>query len=314
MRPRRPLLTLASTLAAVLSVSACGSQAADPRTDPTSPTPTATMETGPSNGTTTEAPETIDDLIEGFGGDSPDAEPGLGEVSGVPVYYLVESSEGPRLVREFRTVPEHGDPITTAVHAMMAVPPQDPDYWSAWVAPDDMSVTRQEDRITIDVPSSVFGHGVGAAEEEISYAQLVYTATAAAAWIGEPVSEVVLLENGAPGDGWGHVGVGDPWTRSPALDVVNHVWLLSPTEGESVPAGPVTFRGYGASFEANFVWYLTGEGVELSEPTTGTNGIGFGDFEFTVDLAPGTYTVTVGNSHGKDDSHTHTDSKSFVVR
>lgn len=319
-RPPIRTMALALTAAVALALTACGSTAQRPGSTGPDTSPTTSLSTqGPGTAAATEdstpgQPDAPGSETEAPAADPVDAGASTGEVADVPVYYLVESPDGPRLAREFRTVPDQGDLITSAVMAMMSVPPKDPDYWTNWIASDEVTVSRTGETVTVDVPRSVFGTGIGAAYEGFSYQQLVYTVTAAAAMAGTPATHVVLLENGGPGEGWGHIGVGDAWTRGAQHDVLNQVWLLSPAEGQVVPAGAVTFRGYGTSFEANFVWRITGAGVDLTEPTTGSNGMGFGEFEFTVDLVPGTYSVTVENSSGADDFAPHTDSKTFVVR
>lgn len=326
-RPPRRTLALAATATAALVLAACGTTETDPAAgDPTGPQTTAAETTESPDAT--DSPEPTEPAEEATGagedathtpdatepadGGSADDEAGAGEVSGVPVYYVVESPDGPRLVREFRTVPDEGDLVTSAVLAMLSVEPNDPDYLSAWAPSDDVTVTRDGDTITVDVPASVFSDGVGAAYEAAAYQQLVYTATAAAAMAGEPATTVVLLEDGGSGDGWGHVGTGEPMTRAPQIDVLNHTWILSPAEGERVAAGEVTIRGYGASFEGNFVVHVDGPGVDVMEPTTG-DGMGFGEWEYRLDLEPGEYTVYVENSSGMDDFVPHTDSKTFVV-
>lgn len=312
---RRPARILALTAALTLALSACGADSQAPADSPTATT--TVQEPGPSTPAATETPSepthTPPAEPEEPTGASPDDEAGAGEVSGVPVYYVVETPDGPRLVREFRTVPDEGDLVTSAVMAMMSVAPKDPDYWSSWRAPASLEVTRAGDRVTVDVPSTVFAGGAGASYEVAGYQQLVHTVTAAAAVDGNPVTEVVLLQDGARGDGWGHVGVGDVWTRAPQAEILSFVWVLSPAEGETVPAGEVTINGYGASFEGNFIVRVTGNGVDVMEPTTGT-GMGFGEFSYSLELAPGQYTVSVENTSGKDDFEPTVDTKTFTVR
>ena len=325
---RRALRSLALTSITAVVLAGCGADNADPSADPTtSPQVTVTETTEPVGTTDPAEPSEptgeatggeddathTQDATEPAGGGSADDEASEGEISGVPVYYLVESPDGPRLVREFRTVPDEGDLVTSAVMAMMSVPPNDPDYSSVWQTPSSVTLTREGDTITVDVPASVFSRGVGAAYEAASYQQLIYTVTAAAAVDGNPASSVILLTDGGPSDGWGHIGTGDAWTRAAQIETLNHTWILAPAEGEIVPAGHVTIRGYGASFEGNFVVRVNGPGVDVTEPTTGM-GMGFGEWEYSIDLEPGEYTVSAQNSSGKDDFTPHTDSKTFTVK
>lgn len=296
--------TLALTTTAALALAACGSGDDDPAAVPTSPEITATGE-GEDATHTDAATEPAD-------GGSADPQAAAGEVDGVPVYYVVESPDGPRLVREYRTVPDRGDLVTSALMAMMSLLPNDPDYSTPWVAPESVTVERQGDLLRVDVPAVAFSQGIGSELSARAIDQLVYTATAAAAVEGDPVEQVEIVKDGQQGEVWGHLTVGEALTRSPQIDVLNHTWILSPTEGESVPAGEVTIRGYGASFEGNFVVHVDGPGVDVMEPTTGT-GIGFGEWEYSLELEPGEYTVHVENSSGQDDFQPHTDSKTFTV-
>ncbi|MDO5502884.1 MAG: Gmad2 immunoglobulin-like domain-containing protein [Actinomycetia bacterium] len=338
-RNHRPARTLALAAALSLALAACGSAEPDPAapggtetvTDTVTGEPTGTgtaTETDTDTGTEQPTEEPTEETGEETGGgeadgqepeaESPDEAAGEGEIAGMPVYYLGESPDGPRLFREFRTVPDVGDPVASAVSAMMSLPPHDADYVTPWVDAGEVSVQRDGDVLTVDVPAEAFGGSVGSQHSEVAIQQLVYTATAAASVAGEPASQVVVLIDGEPGDAWGHVMVGELMERAPQTDVLNWTWITSPAQGGTMDAGEVTISGYGASFEGNFVITVTGEtdsgtSVEVSEPTTSTNGMGFGTWEFTVDLEPGEYTVRAENSSGRDDFEPDTDTKAFTV-
>lgn len=305
-RPTRAL-AFAGCLALAVALAGCGS---DEPAEPGTATPT----TAPTGTVTPTA-----DVTTPADGEEPtvpvDDDAAAGELSGVPVYYVGDSGGSFRLFREFRTVADLGDPVESAVMAMMSVPPMDPDYSTPWVAPDELEVERAGSSITVDVSADAFSGSVGSELSALALQQLVYTATAASTLDGPAATTVTILMDGAASDAWGHVRVGDPLTRAPQAAVLSHVWILSPAEGDELSAEKVTVSGYGASFEANFVWRVEGPSGPLEGFTLSDNGMGFGEFAFSVDLEPGTYTVTVESTSGLGEGFVpHTDSKTFTVR
>ena len=106
----------------------------------------------------------MDDATTPADGEEPTVSPTdapAGEISGVPVYYVGDSGGSFRLFREWRTVPDLGDPVESAVMAMMSVAPMDPDYSTPWVAPDELEVEREGSAITVDVSADAFTGSVG---------------------------------------------------------------------------------------------------------------------------------------------------------
>lgn len=310
MTRHRPIRTTAATgcLALAVALTGCGSdEPVDPGTGMDTETTVPTGTVTPTGDATTPAD-----------GEEPtvpaDDDADAGEISGVPVYYVGDSAGSFRLYREWRTVPDLGDPVESAVMAMMATPPLDPDYSTPWMAPDELEVEREGSSITVDVSADAFSGSVGSELSALALQQLVYTATAASTLDGPAATTVTILMDGAAADAWGHVRVGEPLTRAPQAEVLSHVWILSPAEGQEVDAGEVTISGYGASFEANFVWRVEGPSGTEEGYTLSDNGMGFGELDFTVDLEPGTYTVTVENTSGMEEFVPHTDSKTFTVR
>lgn len=304
---RRTALAGCAAVVLALGVSGCGSDEPVEPTTPTGTTPTAT-ETGTAAPTTTP-----DDGVEPTPTATDDA--GGGEVSGIPVYYIGESGGSFRLYREWRTVPDEGDPVESALAAMMAIPPLDPDYMSPWVEPDELEVEREGSNITVDLSADAFSGNAGSELSATAVQQLVYTATAASTLDGDPATTVTILVDGAAADAWGHVRVGEPTERAPQGEVLSHVWILSPQEGDVVDAGDVRIAGYGASFEAHFNWTIEGPSGTIEGFTLSDNGAGFAEFRFTERLDPGEYTVTVENSSGIGEGFVpFVDSKTFTVR
>jgi hypothetical protein len=228
-------------------------------------------------------------------------------VRAIPVYYLADVAGGPRLYREFHSLPIlNGSPALTAVTEMLRGTPVDPDYSSLWPTTVRVrSLTISGALATVDLTGFV---AVGAAFEGASVQQLVYTVTAA-----EPsVTQVLLLVNGAVPPS-GHIIWSSPISRANALETQAFVWILAPTHGATVTS-PVTVSVLGTGFEGNVPLKIyQGDKVVASTHVTTMMG-GFAQAQATFTLAPGTYEIRAYNDSGRDDSLQLWDTKSFTVR
>lgn len=299
-------LVLAASLATTIALSGCG-QADSPGSAgsiPSASTPSASTPASPSSPTTPAS----------------GAPSSGGQLSGIPIYWLGETAKAFRLFREFRTVPDVGGTVASAVAAMTRLTPLDPDYSTPWKPASRVAVTRAGSALTVDLSADALsGTNVGSEVAARAVQQLVYTATAAAAQAGTPATTVRITIDGSPADAWGAVSVGEPVTRMPMAMVQSHAWVTSPQHGATVPMGSVAFKGFGTSFEANFLWRVTnsaGEVVASGHAMGGTGTGGFGGFTFTVTLPAGTYTVEVATddaSGGAEGSGPHSDTKGFTV-
>ena len=244
-----------------------------------------------------------------------------GQLSAMPVYWIAESRKSFALYREFRTVPDAGGVVASAVAAMTRTKPLDPDYMTPWRPATTVNVTQRGDALTVDLSKDAFANSnLGSELASRALQQLVYTATAAAQKAGKPASTVTITVDGAAYDAWGVIRVGEPMRRAPMIEVQAHVWVTSPQEGATRPAGTVRFTGYGTSFEANFTWQVrtpSGEVRARGNAMGGTGTGGFGEFTFSASLTPGTYVVEVSTddpSGGTEGPGPATDTKTFVVR
>ena len=238
----------------------------------------------------------------------------------IPVYYIAESQRSFRLYREFRTVPDAGGAVASAVRAMTRLAPLDPDYMTPWRPASRMTVSQRGTTITVDLSADAFSnHNVGSEVAATAIQQLVYTATAAAYQNGTPATTVTITKDGGPADVWGVLRIGTPTRRAPLQDVQAQAWVTSPQYGEVRKAGQVRFTGYGTSFEATFGWVVrTRAGAVVARGTAmgGTGTGGFGQLSFTTRLRPGTYTVTLSTDDpsGGEGAGPATDDKTFTVR
>lgn len=225
------------------------------------------------------------------------------------------------LYREFRDVPDLGGPVASAVSAMTSLKPLDPDYMTPWRPASRVVVSQKGTAITVDLSADALANTqVGSELADRAVQQLVYTATAAAQTAGTPASTVKITVGGAAVDAWGVVRLGEPMRRAPMLDVQAQTWVTSPQEGDDLPAGVVTFQGFGTAFEANFTWEVSNDAgaVVAKGFTMGGSGDGtFGGFTFTATLPAGTYTVEVSGgdaSGGAEGPGAAVDDKTFTVR
>lgn len=239
----------------------------------------------------------------------------------VPVYWVGESRKSFALYREFRTVPNTGGPISSAVAAMTRLKPLDPDYLTPWRPASKVTVSQTGDAIKVDLSSDAFANRqVGSELAERAIQQLVYTATAAAQQAGNPARTVTITADGKATDAWGAVRLGEPTARAPMADVQAHAWVTSPQEGQRLAAGKVTFTGFGTSFEATFGWKVqssSGAVVAKGSAMGGTGDGKFGTFTFTANLTPGSYSVEVSTddaSGGAEGPGPAVDDKTFTVR
>lgn len=229
----------------------------------------------------------------------------------VYVYFSMDEGDlGPRLYREQHSVVLEADetPAAAAVRVMLSEPATDPDYSSGWpTGVEVLGYSVDGDTATVDVNGFV---SAGSASELAAVQQLVYTVTAN----DNNVKRVRLqVDGGTPSSG--HADWSKPVKRSSMLDVQGLVWLLTPTQDDTVRS-PVEITGFGTAFEGTVNWEVRKEGadavVEEGFAQAGSNG-DFGEFSDTVQLAPGTYEMRAFESSAEDGRPLHVDSKTFTV-
>jgi hypothetical protein len=214
--------------------------------------------------------------------------PGAGAT--VPVYYVGADS---RLYREFHHSPPTGDPLRTAVTAMLAQPPEDPDYRGPWADGTAVTaVTRSGTTATVSVTI--------APPTPVASAQLLYTATAA-----DPQITAVVIR--WPG------GATAPLRREDVRWLAA-VWVLAPTQGATVDR-VFTLSGTASVFEGTVSWQLRrGTTVVASGVATTLGAPARGTWQVRVTApAPGAYTVVAYEQSAKDGSLTAPDTKDLTV-
>lgn len=230
----------------------------------------------------------------------------------VPVYFMVDARTGPRLIPERHDLT--GEPVRSAVERMIAGP-DDPDYTSPWNRATTVLGVRVGNPTVVDLSADARTASVGSAGAALMVQQLVHTVTAAT---GDPSGSVLLTIAGQPaGELWGVVAWTSPQVRQPAIDVQAFVQIDTPRQGATTTS-PVTVSGQAAVFEATLPWtVLSSTGTVVTSGVTNTaEGQTFAPYTFTVDLAPGTYTVVATEddpSGGAAPGPRMSDSKVFTV-
>lgn len=224
-----------------------------------------------------------------------------GKVMTVPVYYVGETSRGPRLYREFHVVKSHDDKPQAALVEAMTGSPDDPDYRTDWpggalvyfgfdgIGDDGLiSISLTTEEVDLhDRPS-------GMTEQEASLAieQLIYTAQAAT----QTRAPVQFMLNGGRTDTVLGVPTSEPLAQGQDFDVLAMVWIIEPTEGAKVQS-PFKVSGLANAFEANVQWELMqGDAVVDSGFTTARECCTLAPYSFKVNAPPGDYTLVVHDS------------------
>ena len=261
-----------------------------------------------SDGTTDEGPDRVGPAVAGSAGpskavgpsESPspsptESAPPAPATQAVPVYYVGDTSRGPRLYREFHRVEvPDGDPVSAAVREAVSTNPDDADYRTDWPAGTTAARVDAEpsDVITIDVQGDgLRDRPTGMSEEqaEMAVEQLIYTAQAAQ----QSREAVQFFLNGGRTDTLLGVPVSEPLAQGDAMDVLAGVWIIEPAEGDEVTA-PFEVSGLAEAFEANVQWELMqGDRVVKKGFTTAEECCTMAPYSFEVTAPPGEYTLVV---------------------
>ncbi|MGO4385319.1 GerMN domain-containing protein [Specibacter sp. RAF43] len=222
----------------------------------------------------------------------------------IPVYWLGHSNDAVYLYREYLPAPSTDDPIVTALTAMMSRHPKDPDYFSVWNKPSRIGASiSAKNVITVDVSADAFGQKVDRGIAERSVAQLVYTATAAAAMAGlidssQSIQVSILVDGHTGFNAFGHVPLNTPLTRETGF--VAPIWIMDPANDTAVKNLPLKVSGQGISTTGTLRWSLSAlkngaaGDVRLSGTTAITKGPNeLGGYSFTLAPPPGSYQLAV---------------------
>jgi hypothetical protein len=223
----------------------------------------------------------------------------------VPVYYVGDTSRGPRLYREFHRVTT-ANPLETAVREAVATRPADPDYRTDWPAGTSVSTSYDgvgnDGQISIELSNESADLRERPAEmtadqAQMAVEQLIYTAQAATQ-TRAPVQFYLARKSTAENhtDTILGVPVSEPLAQGDASDVLAQVWIIEPADAAKVNA-PFEVSGLAAAFEANVQWELKqGDKVVKRGFTMAEECCTMAPYSFKVDAPAGDYTLVVHDS------------------
>jgi hypothetical protein len=208
------------------------------------------------------------------------------------VFWVTSSATRSLLAREYRSVPDYGDPLLSAVQAVLRQRPVDADYTSPWRPAGTVTVHATTTGIVVTVSADAFAAtGVSSHVAGAGLQQLVWTVTAAAQ---RDVAVSVQVVGRAGFRAWDAVALGAPVRRDPRLRAA--VWIDTPQEGITQHA-PVRIAGQGSAFEGIYRWKVTRDGEQVAAGTvTGSPagpGPSWSQFAVDVPLPSGSYLLTV---------------------
>lgn len=226
------------------------------------------------------------------------------------VYFVGDTSVGPRLFREFHQV--RGGPSPESAIEALERPAYDPDYRTYFPTPFIASVEIRGDVIDVTLQGSSIHDrptGMSAIDAELAVQQLVYTVQAGAG-SRAPV-QFRLGRN--PIDTVLGIPTSEPITNQPQLDVLSLVSISDPVEGLQVEDSFIA-HGAASSFEGNVPWELRDSGGIVVRRGAATAGMESYLVEWDTepidvsDLDPGRYTFVASTDDGA-----FTDTRTVVV-
>jgi hypothetical protein len=233
-------VALLAALLAVGAVAGCGDD--DP--DAADPAPTSSSTATPSSPTTSPSSPTTS------AGSS--ETPTAGGTSTVPVYFVGDTPQGPRLYREFRTV-ESPDRAMAALDLMTSGDALDPDYGTLYPDGSFADVEIDDDSIEVTLADRTWttrAAGMTRAEARLAVQQLVYTLQG----VAQARLPVEVELDGSDASLFG-VRADDGYTNAPELAVRALVNVTTPEQGATVHEA-FTATGVSSSFEATIGWEL----------------------------------------------------------
>lgn len=220
------------------------------------------------------------------------------------VYYLGDTSRGPRLFREFHPVSAAAQPLDQALAALTAAP-DDGDYRTLWPADAFGGIRVVDDTIEVIVDDEglVGAPTIGGTDAQESVQQVVYTLQAAA---GRELP-VRFTYQGTLAPRILGISTAQPFTRAPEDLVLADVSVSDPVEGRAVRGA---FSAGGRSL-GPVSWTLTApDGRQVTAgraPVQGAGATTLGTWQVdgidVSDQPPGAYVFTA-RSHGAADTRT----------
>lgn len=294
------MATALALSAFVLVAAACS---ADPDTTPAADTASESPSDEPTETPTEEPTATASDPADTV----------------VPVYFIGDSPNGPKLLREFRSVPAD-NPLMEAAALLVAGDSLDPDYRTMWPQVEISDVQATDGVLLVQIPGDGFTDrpdGMSVRDARLAMQQLVYTLQG----VQQERAPVVIKRGGSDFRLFG-LSTQTPFTHAKALNVLGLVNVTSPEQGATVSGDTLAASGVASSFEATVPWEITlGDEVVLDGFATAEGWLDkLYPWETSIDvsgLEPGDYTFvarTDDPSGGAEGAGQSQDTKDFTLK
>lgn len=248
---------------------------------------------------------------------SPTETGGTADTTVVPVYFVGETPQGPKLFREFRRV-QADNPLEEALALMTAGDVLDADYRTLYSGGGFAGAQYSDGSFVVELADDGWtkrSRGMSKYDARLAVQQLVYTLQG----VQQERAPVVVQLEGSPTTLFG-IETSGGVDAAKQLNVLALVNVTTPEEGQAV-SGTFTAEGVASSFEANVPWEIR-QGDAVVKEGFATAG-GWIDklhpWQTEVDvagLAPGEYTLaamTDDPSDGEGGGPTE-DTKTIIVR
>ena len=235
----------------------------------------------------------------------------------VPLYFVGETPQGPKLFREFRTVPAD-NPLMEATALLLAGDTLDPDYRTLWPPVEISDVQATDGVLSVQVPGDGFTErpdGMSKSAAKLALQQLVYTLQG----VQQTRVPVQFERPDATARLFG-LSTEAPYANAPALDVSGLVNITSPEQGSTVTGDTFVASGVASSFEATVPWEIRRGGEVVLEGFATAEGWmdKLYPWETEVDvsgLEPGSYTFVArtDDPSAGEGGGPHEDTKDFTL-
>lgn len=241
----------------------------------------------------------------------------------VPVYFVGDTPAGPRLYRELRAGEDRDQSAETfALGVAIAGDALDPDYRSLWPegAAVEGYVMATDSPIRLNLTGDVHDRPDGMSEADARLAVEQVVRTAQAVFDNGRLPVRFLIDN-QPTDQVLGLPASDPINVRPDLEVLAHVSLTTPSEGQVVDNdGGLVVEGMANSFEGTVVIRVQrweGTAVVAQVPTiAGSGGTGLLPFIERInvfDVPPGDYVVSAQTDDPSGAGLVDTDSRRITI-
>jgi hypothetical protein len=301
--PSRRLASVLSLGALALGITACSEEVPD--RDPAPAAADTATETPSDEPTENDSPT-----------DDPTADPAE---TVVPLYFVGDTPQGPKLFREFRSVPAD-NPLMEATALLLAGDTLDPDYRTLWPQVEISDVQATDGVLLVQIPGDGFTQrpdGMSPRAAELAIQQLVHTLQG----VQQERVPVVIKRGGSDFQLFG-IGTESPFTNAKPLTVLGLVNVTAPEQEDVVTGDTLEASGVASSFEATVPWEIRqGDKVVLEGFATAEGWMDkLYPWETAIDvsaLEPGDYTFvarTDDPSGGAEGAGPDEDSKDFTLQ